>query len=62
MVGSYDLDGSYILPGVKKDELSWRLFVREEIVKFDVEQMDPHRLDMGMFLGIQGFGQLHLED
>ena len=26
-----------------------------------VEQIVPHRLDMGIVLGIQGFGQLHSE-
>jgi len=42
-VKSCDLDGAYGLPGVKKDKLTGRLFVRGEIVKLDVEQIVPHR-------------------
>jgi len=55
-----DLDGSYGLLGVKKDELTGRLFVRRGIVELDVKQIVPYRLDMGMVLGIEGFGVLHL--
>ena len=60
-VKSCDVDGAYGLPGVEKDELVGRLFVRREIVELDVEQIVPHWLDMGIVLGTQGSGQLHLE-
>ena len=49
---SCDLDEAYGLLGVKKDELTWRFFVRRGIVELDVEQIIPHWLDMGMVLGI----------
>ena len=47
-----NLDGAYTLPGVKKDELTRRFFVRGRIIELDVEQVVPHRLDMGMVLNI----------
>ena len=52
---SCNLDGAYSLPGVKNDELARKLFVRGRIFELDVEQIVPHRLDMGMVLDIQEF-------
>ena len=47
-----DLDGAFDLPSVKIVELAGRLFVRGGNVGIWVEQIVPHRLDMGMVLGI----------
>ena len=37
-----DLDRAYDLPGVKKDQLAWRLFVQGGVVELNVEQIIPH--------------------
>ena len=42
-VKSCDHDVAYGVPGVKKDELAGRLFVRRGNVELDVEQIVPHR-------------------
>ena len=41
---SCDLDGAYGLPGMKKDALVGRVFIREEILELDVEQIVSHQL------------------
>jgi len=51
-VKSCNLDGAYGVSGVKKDEIVGKLFIRGRFVELDVEQIVPHRLDMGIVLNI----------